>query len=109
MDFDDLDLEWLTETVRSHIEAVKQVEALPLEQRQTMTAQLERGRVVLGSAAFAEFVVTLNELGGDMARYRELRGALPPHDLAALEAELATRISKLRGEVSSFKLLLGHG
>ena len=40
MVFDDLDLEWLTETVRSHMEAVKQLEALPLEQRQTMTAQL---------------------------------------------------------------------
>ena len=106
MDFDDFDLDWVTETVRSHREAAEQLQALPPDARDGMMLKLARRSLVLGSKAFVEFVETVSAQGKDMARYRDQKDAMSPEALSALEATMTARVVVLRIKIAAFKLLL---
>ena len=62
MDFETLELDWLTEIVRSHQEAIQQVDSLPPAERGGLTPLLARRQLVLGSDGFRTLVELMAEL-----------------------------------------------
>jgi hypothetical protein len=106
LDFDASDLHWLTEILRSHQEAIEQLETLPPERRGSLTAELARRQLVLGSEGFAELVEMMSAHGKDMARYREEKDAMAPETLNELERSMTARITLMREKIASIRFLL---
>ena len=106
MDFDASDLQWLTEILRSHQEAIEQLETLPPDRRGSLTAELARRQLVLGSEGFTELVEMMSAHGQDLARYREEKDAMAPEALAELEGAMTVRIALMRERIASIRFLL---
>ena len=106
MDFDSSELLWLTEILRSHQEAIEQLAALPPENSTTLSAELARRQMVLGSYGFAELVEMMTAHGQDTARRREEKDTMPREELRTLEGAMTTRLAVIREKIASVKYLL---
>jgi len=106
LDFETLELDWLTEIVRSHQEAIQQVDSLPPAERGGLTPLLARRQLVLGSDGFRTLVELMAEHVDDMARYQGQKSAMPPDALTALEATISTRLAIIRHKIASIRFLL---